>query len=89
MSFVCGQGVRVVKKRSDEDVVGMCLAMLSRLFPEQVLYSSQQDPKIKWMGYENERIFLVAPLIDLNVFLMSKFTFNTRNFNEGSIFLTL
>ena len=37
MSFVCGQGVRVVKKRSDEDVVQMCLSMLSRLFPEQVL----------------------------------------------------
>ncbi len=46
MSFVCGQGVRVVKKRSDEDVVGMCLAMLSRLFPEQVMIQVNRIRKL-------------------------------------------
>lgn len=38
-SFVSGNGVRVIKQRSDAEVVQMCVAMLARMFPEQVPFT--------------------------------------------------
>ena len=50
-----GNGVRVIKQRSDEEVVQMCVTMLGRMFPEKVSIRNRGRRKGRSISFQFNR----------------------------------